>query len=163
MITFSLILVLVLVQWIVSPVTSDTFHIVSSPSAPCPGEFIGEPCLTLQQYVSNPSISNDNITLLFETGNHTMSSTFTVSNAMKLTMSGSNVVIQCTRSMAYLTLHTHPFKIPFNIFWIHYCYFMKAYNYEFSMAMIKWYKDTLLHSLLSKVLDIYFKYPPVMQ
>ena len=101
---YLLTLFLVSVQWIVSPATSDTFHIVSSPAAPCPGEFIGEPCLTLQQYVSNPSISNDNITLLFQTGNHTMSSTFSTSNAMKLTMSGSNVLIQCSSSAAQLTL-----------------------------------------------------------
>ena len=92
---YTLTLVLLLVQWNISPATSDTFHIVSSPAAPCPGEFIGEPCLTLQQYVSNPSISNDNITL---------SSTFSTSNAMKLTMSGSNVLIQCTSSAVRVTL-----------------------------------------------------------
>ena len=87
-----------------SNATSDTFHIVTSPAAPCPGEFIGEPCLTLQQYVSNPSISHGNITLLFETGTHSMSHAFSASNAHSYTLSGYNVSIECISNTVSFTL-----------------------------------------------------------
>ena len=73
---------------------SNTFHIVTSLDSPCPGEFVGVPCLTLQQYVFNPSI-NDNTTLLFESGNHTLSSPFTATAAMKYNLSGSDVEVEC--------------------------------------------------------------------
>lgn len=38
---------------------ADRLIIVPSPENACPGEFTREPCLTLQQYVSNPSLSSD--------------------------------------------------------------------------------------------------------
>ncbi len=97
-------LVILLLQWSISLATSDTFHIVTSPAAPCPGEFIGEPCLTLQQYVSNPSISHGNITLLFETGTHTVSHAFSASNAHSYTLSGYNVSIECISNTVSFTL-----------------------------------------------------------
>lgn len=50
-------------------VMADTYHIVTSPSSPCPGEFIGEPCLTLQQYAASPS-QDSNVTLIIESGTH---------------------------------------------------------------------------------------------
>ena len=37
----------------------ERFNIVPSPDSPCPGEFTGEPCLTLEQYVTNPSLSSN--------------------------------------------------------------------------------------------------------
>ncbi len=92
---YRLLLVAVLLQWSISLATSDTFHIVTSPATPCPVEFIGEPCVTLQQYVSSPSISHGNITLLFETGTHSMSHAFSASNAHSYTLSGYNVSIEC--------------------------------------------------------------------
>ena len=106
---FNLTLLLLLSS--ISGTTSNTFHIVTSLNAPCPGEFIGDPCLTLQQYVSNPSISTDNVTLLFESGNHTITSTLSSSNANNFTMSGNNVEIQCSSSAIQITLtsvqHVH--------------------------------------------------------
>ncbi len=83
----------------------NTFHIVTSLETPCPGEFSGVPCLTLQQYVSNPSISG-NVTLLFETGNHTLGSVFSASSAMKYSLSGDNVNIECVSSIAQLNFQS---------------------------------------------------------
>ena len=40
---------------------ADTFHIVTSQDTPCPGEFSGVPCVSLQQYVSNPTGEDVNI------------------------------------------------------------------------------------------------------
>ncbi len=101
---YRLVLVALLLQWSISLATSDTFHIVTSPAAPCPGEFIGEPCLTLQQYVSNPSISHGNITVLFETGTHSVSHAFSATNAHSYTLSGYNVSIECISNTMSFTL-----------------------------------------------------------
>ena len=49
--------------------TCERFNIVPSPDSTCSGEFTGEPCLTLEQYVANPSLSS-NITLEVHPGNH---------------------------------------------------------------------------------------------
>ena len=79
---------------------ADTFHIVTSQDTPCPGEFSGVPCVSLQQYVSNPSISTGNITLLFQTGNHTLASVFSASSASSYTLTGEDVNIECVSSAA---------------------------------------------------------------
>ena len=49
--------------------TCDIFNIVTSTTSSCPGEYVGEPCLTLQQYASYPSKSA-NVTLILESGTH---------------------------------------------------------------------------------------------
>ena len=51
--------------------SNETFYIVASYNSSCPSEFGGESCLTLMQYVSNPSRSS-NITLILESGNHAL-------------------------------------------------------------------------------------------
>ena len=79
---------------------ADTFHIVTSQDTPCPGEFSGVPCVSLQQYVSNPSISTGNITFLFQTGNHTLASAFSASSASSYTLTGEDVSIECVSSAA---------------------------------------------------------------
>ncbi len=84
----------------------NTFHMVTSTEAQCPGEFSGVPCLTLQQYVSNPSISTGNVTLLFKTDNHTLGSAFSASSAMKYSPSGDNVNIECVFSIAQLNFQS---------------------------------------------------------
>ncbi len=84
----------------------NTFHIVTSLETPCPGEFSGVPCLTLQQYVSNPSISTGNVTLQFERGNHTLGSAFSASSAMKYSLSGDNVNVECVSSIAQLNFQS---------------------------------------------------------
>ena len=47
----------------------DVFNIVTSTTSSCPGEYSGEPCLTLQQYASYLS-NSANVTLILESGTH---------------------------------------------------------------------------------------------
>ena len=82
-----------------STVSCDTFYIVTSPSSPCPGEYIGVPCLTLQQYASNPSRSQ-NITFLVEPGMYNLSTVLTVSDGYNFTMSSTNATVLCTSATA---------------------------------------------------------------
>ena len=56
----------------------DNFYIVTSPSSPCPGEYIGVPCLALQQHASYPNQSN--IIFLVEPGIYNLSTVLTVSD-----------------------------------------------------------------------------------
>ena len=79
---------------------ADTFHIVTSQDTPCPGEFSRVPCVSLQHYVSNPSINTGNITLLFQTGNHTLATAFSASSASSYTLTGEDVIIECVSSAA---------------------------------------------------------------
>ena len=68
----------VLVSVLISCVSSETFYITTSSKSPCPLEFIGEPCLTLEQYASHyhrgSSKSNTNYTLMMEPGTHLLQS-----------------------------------------------------------------------------------------
>ena len=80
-------------------VSCDTFYIVTSPSSPCPGEYIGVPCLTLQQYASNPSRSQ-NMTLLVEPGMYNLSTVLTFSDSDDITISSTNATVTCTSDMA---------------------------------------------------------------
>ena len=82
-----------------STVSCDTFYMVTSPSSPCPGEYIGVPCLTLQQYASNPSRSQS-ITFLVEPGMYNLSTVLTVSDAFNFTMSSTNATVTCTSATA---------------------------------------------------------------
>ena len=71
------------------------FHIVTSLRNDCPGELAGEPCLTLQQYVSYPS-PNSNITLEFEWGNHSLKSSFATSGRAYFGLiATTNATINC--------------------------------------------------------------------
>ena len=83
----------------------DTFYIVPTPSSHCPGEFTGVPCLTLQQYASNPSQSQ-NITFLVEPGTYNLSTILTVSNGYNFTMSSTNATVVCTSSTAQFIFNT---------------------------------------------------------
>jgi hypothetical protein len=90
---FQFVILLLFVEF--STVSCDTFYIVTSPSSPCPGEYIGVPCLTLQQYASNPSRSQ-NITFLIEPGMYNLSTVLTVSDGYNFTMSSTNATVTCT-------------------------------------------------------------------
>ena len=70
----------------------ERFNIVPSPDSPCPGEFTGEPCLTLQQYVANPSLSS-NIVFELHPGNHSLDSELQVSNINSFTMRANTSAI----------------------------------------------------------------------
>ena len=92
-------LVILLLSVEFSTVSCDTFYIVTSASSPCPGEYIGVPCLTLQQYASNPSRSQ-NITFLTEPGIYSLSTVLTVSDGYSFTMSSTNATVTCTSATA---------------------------------------------------------------
>ena len=88
-----------------SAVSCDTFYIVTSPSSPCPGEYIGVPCLTLQQYASNLSRSQ-NITFLVEPGMYNLSTVLTVSIGYNFTMLSTNATVTCTSATAKFEFNT---------------------------------------------------------
>ena len=78
----------------------DTFYIVTSPSSPCPGEYIGVPCLTLQQFAANPGQGETIITFLIDPGIYSLSTVLTVSDSYNFTMSSTNVTVMCTSATA---------------------------------------------------------------
>ena len=98
-------LVILLLSVEFSTVSCHTFYIVTSPSSPCPGEYIGVPCLTLQQYASNPSRSQ-NVTFLVEPGMYNLSTVLTVSDGHNFTMSSTNATVTCTSATAKFEFNT---------------------------------------------------------
>ena len=91
----SKILLLLILLLAVQSAECIKFHIVTSLRSDCPGELAGEPCLTLQQYVSYPS-HNSNITLEFEWGNHSLKSLFATSGGAYFgLMATTNATINC--------------------------------------------------------------------
>ena len=77
----------------------ERFNIVPSPDSPCPGEFTGEPCLTLEQYVANPSLSS-NITFELHPGNHHLNSQMSVSNVNSFIMRGTtSATVVCNQQL----------------------------------------------------------------
>ena len=64
-----------LVPVLINCVSSETFYIVTSSKSHCPLEFIGEPCLTLEQYASHYRQGSSNVTLMMESGAHFLQST----------------------------------------------------------------------------------------
>ena len=80
--------------------SSERFNIVPSPDSPCPGEFTGEPCLTLEQYVSNPSLSSI-ITLEIHPGNHSLDSELRVLRINSFTMRAtSSATVTCRQQLS---------------------------------------------------------------
>ena len=80
----------------------ERFNIIPTADSPCPGEFTGEPCLTLQQYVANPSLSS-NITLELHSGNHRLDSQLSVANINSFTMrANATVTVTCADQPEYL-------------------------------------------------------------
>ena len=70
--------------------------VVPSPESACPGEFTGEPCLTLQQYVANPSLSSD-ITLELQPGNHQLQTQLSAANINSFTIRATTEAsVSCT-------------------------------------------------------------------
>ena len=77
----------------VPPLRPSTFHIITSSSSTC--EFSGEPCITLEQFASNPYQRSPNITLVLEPGIHSLRSHLSVSTGYNFTMFSTNATIQC--------------------------------------------------------------------
>ena len=81
-------------------IQSVRFYIVASPNSPCPGEFNGDPCITLAQYIrlinsqTDPVISRD-VILDLQPGTHRTETQFSLSGIKSLTMTGSNVSFIC--------------------------------------------------------------------
>ena len=67
--------------------------------------YIGVPCLTLQQYASNPSQSQ-NISFLVEPGMYNLSTVLTVSDGYNFTMSSINATVTCTSATARFEFNT---------------------------------------------------------
>ena len=87
-----------------STVSGDTFYIVTSPSSPCPGEYSGVPCLTLQQYAANPG-RGEIITFLIEPGVYNLSTVLTISDVYNFTISSTGVTMTCTSATARLEFY----------------------------------------------------------
>ena len=90
-------------------VIADTYHIVTSTSSPCPGEFIGKPCLSLQQYASSPS-QDSNVTLVIESGTHKLQSMemlITRIDNFIMTAEGAQIVFYVPRAVV------HPYFLAF--------------------------------------------------
>ena len=88
---------LLLFTYAVQSGSSDRLNIIPSPDTACPGEFTGEPCLTLLQYVTNPSLSS-NITLELNPGSHYLDVRLTATNINSLTMTATtNASVTCSQ------------------------------------------------------------------
>ena len=87
----------------INHVACEMFYIVTSPDSSCPGEFTGEPCLTLQQYVSRHSYISSNITLMMESGTHTVSELgiLTANTDSSFTMTANSATIYAKPSTSY--------------------------------------------------------------
>ena len=83
-------------------VASNRFHIITSQDQPCPGQFTGDPCITLQQYARGEHITDpdaplpSNVILDLQPGIHSLSSVLTSSNMDSFEMRGENATIRCT-------------------------------------------------------------------
>ena len=85
---------LLLVSMCSSQVSCEIYQITSMSGDPCPLE----PCLTLSQFTNqSDSYLNDNTTLIFQPGNHSLNTVLSVSNITMLSMhtSSSITVILC--------------------------------------------------------------------
>ena len=82
----------------------DMFNIIPTLDSPCPGEFTGEPCFTLEQYIANPLVSLaivSNITFELHPGNHHMGSQLSVSTINSFTMRATTTATVLCSQDAY--------------------------------------------------------------
>ena len=91
-------------------INGETFYITRRPNdQTCPGRLTGDPCLTLQQFMSNVHriytphpISNPNTTILeIQPGYYNLFSSFTVERINALVIRG-NATIDCNRQTQYI-------------------------------------------------------------
>lgn len=98
-ICFLVVSVLLLLSSKLQDVGGDTFHILTALSNPCPTRLTGDSCLTLQQLANSPGHSSS-VELIMESGNHSLSSTLSLSDMYNLTMvprvANDNVRIICS-------------------------------------------------------------------
>ena len=95
----SVFVIVFLLSTAVQYCSCERFNIIPTADSPCPGEFTGEPCLTLQQYVANPSLSS-NITLELHSGNHRLDSQLSVADINSFTMrANATVTVTCSQQL----------------------------------------------------------------
>ena len=98
----------------------ERFNIVPSPDSPCAGELTGEPCLTLEEYVANLSLSSNttfegnysqqssNVSLNFHPGTHHLHSQLVISNIYSFTVEANTtetVIVLCREARIYDSFH----------------------------------------------------------
>lgn len=77
----------------------ERYHIVASPSDPCPGEHNGEYCFTLQQFISESASLSviQHLTLELEPGIHTLEfQSLYITGKNSLEVIGHNATINCS-------------------------------------------------------------------
>ena len=96
-----LITVLLLLLNAVEYSSCERFNIVPSPDSSCPGEFTGEPCLTLQQYVANHSsnYSNTDIMLELHPGHHHLDSELSVLYNSFMMQANTSAMVICNQQL----------------------------------------------------------------
>ena len=96
-----LITVLLLLLNAVEYSSCERFNIVPSPDSSCPGEFTGESCLTLQQYVANHSsnYSNTDIMLELHPGHHHLDSELSVLYNSFMMQANTSAMVICNQQL----------------------------------------------------------------
>ena len=89
----------------VTSVLCSEITILQSATSDCPRELTGEICLTLEQFVSNPSYSQSSeIVLSMQSGRHDLSTDFLISsNTRNFTMRSAGATIACDTPSRSLT------------------------------------------------------------
>ena len=89
----------------VTSVLCEEITILQSATSDCHGELTGEICLTLEQFVSNPSYSQSSeIVLSMQSGRHDMSTNFLISSSTRnFTMRSAGATITCDTPSRSLT------------------------------------------------------------
>ena len=91
------------VESTVPRVASNRFHILASQDQPCPGQFTGDRCITLQQYARGEHITDpgaprlNRVILDLQPGIHSLSSVLRSSSMDSFEMLAENSTIHCTR------------------------------------------------------------------
>ena len=99
MVKLTLLTIVFLLSNSIQDCSCERFNIIPTADSPCPGEFTGEPCLTLQQYVANPSLSS-NITLELHSGNHRLDSQLSAADINSFTMrANATVTVNCSQQL----------------------------------------------------------------
>ena len=89
----------------VTSVLCEEITILQSATSDCPGELTGEICLTLEQFVSNPTYSQSSeIILSMQSGRHDLSTDFLISSSTRnFTMRSDGATIACDTTSRSLT------------------------------------------------------------
>ena len=89
----------------VTSVLCEEITILQSATSDCPGELTGELCLTLEQFVSNPTYSQSSeIVLSMQSGRHDLSTDFLISGSTRnFTMRSAGATIACDTTSRSLT------------------------------------------------------------